>query len=366
MVKPLAELDGGEGRHDLVVIGASAGGVEALRRVVADLPYDLPAAVCIVLHMAPSSPSALAGILERAGSLPCRFAGETQPLRSGEIIVAPPDRHLEVEGGRVHTTVGPRENGHRPAVDMLFRTAAAARDSRVVGVVLSGTRDDGAAGLAMIKAVGGAAVVQSPDEAMYPGMPRSALANVAVDAVVPSGAIGKTIAAIVKGEQLPAEARGNVLAEDPDIGSPLTSVCPECGGVLSEREQAGVPYWECHVGHRYSPSSLAHAQGRRVEATLWTAVRALRDRGALLRRMGEQSEGRGEARSARRLRRQADQANRQAGLVLDALRQAASSTLIDLHEPGDEMTGTGTGSGSGSGIGSEAGTGSETGSGAGG
>jgi two-component system chemotaxis response regulator CheB len=331
-VTPLDELKSGTAR-DLVVIGASAGGVDALKRVVASLPADLPAAVCIVLHMAPTSPSALAGILERAGRLPCTFADSDQPLRPGEIIVAPPDHHLVVEEGRVRVTVGPRENGHRPAVDVLFRTAAAARDSRVVGVILSGSQDDGAAGLAVIKSEGGATVVQSPEDAEYPGMPTSALATVAVDAVVPSALIGETIAAIVKGEQLPAAARANRPAEDPDDGTRLTSVCPECGGVLSEREDAGVPYWECHVGHRYSATSFAHAQGQGVEAALWTAVRALRDRGALLRRVAEQSEGRGHDRSARRFRLQAEEAYRQADLVLDALREVAATTLRAVDEP---------------------------------
>jgi two-component system, chemotaxis family, protein-glutamate methylesterase/glutaminase len=338
-MKPLDELDENGTGHDLVVIGASAGGVEALKRVVADLPGDLPAAVCIVLHIAPSSPSALAGILARAGPLPCRFAGEEQPLRCGEIIVAPPDHHLAVEDGRVRLTVGPRENGHRPAVDVLFRTAAVARDSRVVGVILSGTRDDGAAGLAVVKAEGGSAVVQSPDDALYPGMPVSALANVVVDAVVPAERIGETISAIVKGQPLPDDARPHVPDDDPDKGDRLTSVCPECGGVLTERVEAGVPYWECHVGHRYSPSSFAHAQGAGVEAALWTAVRALRDRGALLRRIAEQFEGRGQTASGRRFRGRADEAYRQADLVLEMLTEAAATTLGELSEPDEAASG---------------------------
>ena len=320
-----------------MVIGASAGGVEVLKQVVGDLPDDLPAAVCVVLHITPSSPSVLAEILARAGRLPCRFAGDGAPLRAGEILVAPPDRHLVVEDGVVRLTIGPRENGHRPAVDVLFRTAAQARDSRVVGVILSGTRDDGAAGLAVIKAAGGAAVVQSPDDAMFPGMPASALASSAVDEVVPSDRIGKTIAAIVKGEQLDATTAAP--PEDPETGSVLTSVCPECGGVLSEHAEAGFPYWECHVGHRYSPSSLAYAQGTGVEAALWTAVRALRDRGALLRRLAEQSHGRGQKRSARLFRDQSDEAYRQAELVRATLHQAAETTLVDLPEPEADTTG---------------------------
>jgi two-component system chemotaxis response regulator CheB len=339
-MKPLDELDGRGTAPDLVVIGASAGGVSALKRVVADLPADLPAAVCIVLHLSPGSPSALAGILQRAGPLPCRFAGADQPLHPGEIIVAPPDHHLVLEDARAQATVGPRENGHRPAVDVLFRTAALARDSRVVGVILSGTGDDGTAGLAAIKARGGVAVAQNPEDAAYSGMPASALANVVVDAVVPSELIGETIAAIVKGEQLPAEAATNRLADDADTGNRLMSVCPECGGVLRELQRAGVSYWECHVGHRYSPSSFADAQAKGVEAALWTAVRALRDRGALLRRMAEQAEGRAQPRSARRFRQQGDEAYRQADLVRDTLTAAAATTLAALVEhPAAEAAG---------------------------
>lgn len=154
--------DDGERRRDLIVIGASAGGVETLRLVVAELSPKLPAAICIVLHISPESPSALASILQRAGQLPCRPARDGDPLREGQILVAPPDHHMVIEDRRVRLTVGPRENGHRPAVDVLFRSAGAVGDGRVIGVVLSGTRDDGTAGLAVIKSNGGAAIVQDP------------------------------------------------------------------------------------------------------------------------------------------------------------------------------------------------------------
>ena len=192
-------------RHDLVAIGASAGGVEVLKRVVSGFPPDLPACVCVVLHLAPSSPSALNRILARAGPLPCRVAVDGERLRPGEIVVAPPDRHLEVDGARIRVSLGPRESGHRPSVDVLFRSAARTRNGRVVGVVLSGMRDDGSAGLTQIKACGGATVVQDPQEASYAGMPLSALAQVEADAVVPSALIAETLVAMINGD---APSRG--------------------------------------------------------------------------------------------------------------------------------------------------------------
>ena len=262
-----------DGRRDLVVIGASAGGVEVLTRVVKDLPTDLHAAVCVVLHIAPGSPSMLAKILDRAAALPCRAAHDGEALCEGVILVAPPDHHLVIQDGHARLTVGPRENGHRPAIDVLFRSAAQALDSRVVGVVLSGTRDDGTAGLAAIKSSGGAAIVQDPADAMYPGMPASAIASVSVDAVVPAALVGSTIAEMISGEDPPPSARRDDPAADPpppDAG-PVTAICPECGGGLREGSEAGVLQWQCKVGHRYSPETLIDAQAEDVEGALWAA-----------------------------------------------------------------------------------------------
>jgi two-component system, chemotaxis family, protein-glutamate methylesterase/glutaminase len=316
-----------DGRRDLVVIGASAGGVEVLSRVVKDLPTDLPAAVCIVLHISPGSPSMLAHILARAGKMPCRPARDGEPLREGVILVAPPDHHLEIEDSQVRLSVGPRENGHRPAIDTLFRSAARALDSRVVGVVLSGTRDDGSAGLAVIKANGGATIVQDPRDAMYAGMPSSAIANVTVDAIVPSALVASTIAAMVRGGDPPPEARSGDPDPDPPEGEHVTVVCPECGGVLAERGEAGVLQWECRVGHRYSPDTLIDLQADDVEGALWAAIRVLADRAALLQRMAQQAEERGQVRSARRLGRRSDAASEQAEFVRNALARAAGTTL---------------------------------------
>ncbi len=339
----------------VVVIGASAGGVETLIRVARGLPADLRASICVVLHVSPGGPSALPTILRRAGVMPCRSAVDGEALRDGEILVAPPDRHLVVADGRVLLTLGPRENGHRPAVDTLFRSAATALDGRVVGVILSGTRDDGTAGLATIKSRGGTAIVQDPEEALYPGMPASALAHVQVDAVVPSDQIAETIVRAVDAASDPVRSireppgngdpgpgdepgTGGEVHQSPGRGStptaqPMTSTCPECGGVLQEHREAGIVRWRCPVGHQYSPESLADAQGEGVEAALWAAIRVLEEREALLRRMAEQVEAHGSVRSAASFRQRARQAAQQARAVRYVIGQTAATTGHTVSVP---------------------------------
>lgn len=320
------------GAHDLIVIGASAGGVETLRRVVARLPADLPAAVCVVVHIAPTSPSVLAHILKRAGRLACTQATDGDALNPGQILVAPPDRHLVIEGGRARLTVGPRENGHRPAVDALFRSAAAERGGSVIGVILSGNRDDGTAGMAAIKAGGGATIVQDPDEALYSGMPSNAIASVSVDAVLPSDRIADAIAEMVRTEdpppREPTDPEDRVEPEDAAIA------CPECGGVLVAEREAGVEHWRCQVGHRYSQDSLAAAQAASVEAAIWSAIRALKERSDLLDRLAKRSESRNRQRSARSFRSQARDARDQADLVRGVLNGAATTSLQSLADDG--------------------------------
>ena len=162
----------------LVVVGASAGGIEPLRALVAGLPADLPAAVLVVVHLPSTADSHLPGLLSRSGPLPASHAMGGQRLTPGEILVAPPDHHLTVRGNRVRLTRGPRENRQRPAVDPLFRSAAAAFGPAVVAVVLSGALDDGAVGAAVVAAQDGAVVVQDPAEARVSAMPRATLGAV--------------------------------------------------------------------------------------------------------------------------------------------------------------------------------------------
>ncbi len=307
--------------------------METLRAVVEDLPADLPAAICVVLHLSPDSPSALAAILRRAGQLPCTTAEDGDALRPGHILVAPPNHHLVIEDGRVGLTVGPRENNHRPAVDVLFRSAAEQRGAGVVGVVLSGTQDDGTAGLAMIKDRGGVAVVQDPEDALYPGMPASAIAHVAVDAVVPAARVAATITAMVTGGHPPGpRPELREAADSGDGRDARIQICPECGGVLSEHEQGGTVQWSCRIGHRYSPESLIDAQASDVEAALWTAVRALEDRALLLARLADQVSRRGHHRAGERFHRRAADAEQQARLIRDTIAAAGPTSIATAAE----------------------------------
>src|SRR5581483_492929 len=169
----------------IVGIGTSSGGIEALRVLLAALPADFPAPICIVIHTSTESPGIVPGILSRITPLPVRYAADGDALRAGHVYVAPPDRHLLVEPGRARVTKGPRENRFRPAIDPLFRSAAQVFGPGAIGVVLTGSLDDGTSGLDVIKRLGGTAVVQDPEDALYPSMPQSAIAHVAVDYVVP-------------------------------------------------------------------------------------------------------------------------------------------------------------------------------------
>jgi two-component system chemotaxis response regulator CheB len=296
--------------HDILVIGASAGGVQALCEVVGGLPEDLPAAVFVVLHIAPHPSSALPAILTRCGQLPAQHPEDGDPLRPGHVYVAPPGRHLTIERDRVCINRGPRENGHRPAVDVLFRTAARAYGNRVVGVVLTGNLDDGTAGLAAIKKHGGVAIVQDPAEADYPGMPSSAIENDAVDHVALLAGIPRLLVELahqevepqeeedpVSDEHEPSEDRAHLGVDGGNpgegYGPPSGLTCPECGGALYDKQEETVIGFRCRVGHAYSPESLAAAQAEEIDAALWAAVRALEENAALAYRLAHRMAGAG-------------------------------------------------------------------------
>lgn len=179
--------------RDTIVIGASAGGVQALSTLVADLPPDLPAAVFIVLHLSADFPSMLPQILAREGTLEIGHAVDDEPIQPGRVYIAPPDQHLIIENGRVKLVRGPKENLHRPAIDALFRSAARWAGSRVIGVILTGARNDGKVGMRAVKQRGGLTLVQDPLEAPFPSMPMSVMQEINVDYSLPLRAIGPTL-----------------------------------------------------------------------------------------------------------------------------------------------------------------------------
>ena len=331
--------------RDVVVIGASAGGIEALRAVVGAFPAGLPAAVLVVLHIPRSSPSALPRILDRSGALPASHAVNGEPLRHGRIYVAPADHHLLVRDGSIGLSRGPTENGHRPAVDPLFRSAARAYGPRVVGVVLSGARDDGTAGLATVRARGGVTVVQEPDEALHPSMPRSAIEHDAVDHVLPAANIG-TLIATLAGEhtaedgfkpdpQLDEEAAMAEMSADPTpdyLTNPAGFGCPTCNGSLFALGGDPVPRYRCRIGHAWSPESLLDEHAATFEGALWMALRSLEEKGALAARMAAAARGRRNNGAAARYETTATEAETAAGLIRRLIRQMDAGAAAPDHD----------------------------------
>jgi two-component system, chemotaxis family, protein-glutamate methylesterase/glutaminase len=296
--------------HDIVVVGASAGGVEALIKFVEELPADLPASVFVVLHIPAQNPSLMPGILSRSGSLKAVHPKDGEAIQQGCIYIAPPDLHLLVEQGHVHLLRGPKENRHRPAIDPLFRSAATAYGPRVVGVVLTGSLDDGTAGLLAIKRLGGVAIVQDPEEALYPSMPLHALEHVDVDYKLPVSEIASLVTRLayqqvdkegvyhvpedMEIEMRITEMDMNALNNGKHAGTPSVFSCPECGGVLWEIQDGELARFRCRVGHAYSIESMMAAQSEGVEEALWAALKTLEESASLSRRLEDQARERGQ------------------------------------------------------------------------
>jgi two-component system chemotaxis response regulator CheB len=332
--------------RDLVVIGASAGGVEALQRLVAGLPDDLPAAVLVVLHMPAVGNSVLPTILSRAGKLPARHAVSGDTLEAGRILVARPDHHLVVDGDQVLVTRGPHENGHRPAIDVLFRSAARTRGCDVVAVMLSGVLDDGTAGATAVTLRGGMVLVQDPDDALYESMPRHVLERVSVAAVAPASELGSAIGDAVATVGIPVPDDPSVLmqmetalaAMDDEImsgverpGTPAGFGCPDCNGSLFEITEGEVIRFRCRVGHAWSAHSLIVQQSQALDSALWMALRSLEEKAALGRRLASQAEAWGNPLSAARFGEQSAEARHAATLIRSLLEQG----LV----PADEVAG---------------------------
>lgn len=288
--------------RDIVVIGASTGGIDALKRLVSNLPQNLPATVFIVQHIAPHSPALLPSILQHVGRLPASTPQDYEEFASGRIYVAPPDRHMLVESsGHIHITRSPRENHSRPAIDPLFRSAALAFGSRVIGVVLTGWLDDGTAGLWAIKERGGIAVVQKPEEAVAPSMPLNALRYVSPHHCVSLDELPALLSNLTTDAAHPApkgtmpqelELEVNIArGKNPldlgiiNWGEATRFVCPDCHGSLSQLKEGLNVRFRCYTGHGYSSESLLAEFSKKSEESLWNAVRALEERAMLLQQM---------------------------------------------------------------------------------
>lgn len=294
-------------RRDVVVAGGSAGGIEAFCAFLAGLPADLPAAVLVVVHMPADGPSALPEVLDRCGPLPARWAVDGEPLVPGRVYVAARDHHLLVRDGVVRLSRSARQNRSRPAVDALFRSAARWCGPRAIAVVLSGVLDDGAAGLAAVHARGGAAVVQDPDDAVFGGMPRAALA--AVDGDAATGTASELARCVIDlaGQPVvpPTTPPHRDLIMETDMaehdhpvgreapGTPAGLGCPECNGGMSVIKQGSTVHYRCHVGHSYSPQTLVAAQREKVESALWTGVSYLEEQAAVHRHLADQATANG-------------------------------------------------------------------------
>ena len=288
----------------IIVIGASAGGIEPIRTILRALPAGFGGSIFIVVHTAPDSPGVLHAIFDGAG--PLRAVGVEGNVRiaPAHVYVAPPDRHLIIEPGTVCLTRGPKENRFRPAVDPLFRSAAQTYGPRVVGIILSGGLDDGTSGLWTVKQLGGTTIVQDPREAWAPSMPESAIRHVRVDHVITVDEIAPLLIRLAAGDADAKEGGDRIVPEDVSIevniakedkateagvlrlGVPSIYACPECHGVLLEMKQGAPLRFRCHTGHAYTFESLLSEMDEGIEATLWSAIRALEERAMLIRHAG--------------------------------------------------------------------------------
>ena len=319
--------------RDIIVIGASLGGVAALSSLVAQLPPDLPAAVLVVQHISENSRGLLGDILHVKGALRAHQARDGMPVERGVIYVAPPNRHLLLTENGLRVVFGPRENRARPAIDPLFRTAAVSHRSRVIGVILTGLLGDGAAGLLAVTRCSGAAVVQAPEDAAHPEMPQRALALVKDAIECPLADMGTLLTELTNEpapeptavpEALRIEARLTERAmqnEDwlavPGHASGIS--CPDCGGSLRQLDVDGSNRYRCRVGHAFSAEALAAAQSLVIEEALWAALRALDERADMLVSLARDEAARGSGHSATSYETRANEMRLQADRLRELL-----------------------------------------------
>jgi two-component system chemotaxis response regulator CheB len=305
------------------VIGASAGGVETIRELLRLLPQDFPAPILVVIHTSADSPGLLARVLQRDSRLLVVNAEDGQRVQASRVYVAPPNFHLLLQGDRMRLMNGPVENRHRPAIDPFFRSAAKSLGPAAVGVILSGYLDDGCAGLFRIKTAGGTTIVQSPDDALVPDMPRNAIERVDPDYVVPVTELAPLMSRLAQTEvQFQALGEDYNMATDStdeNTGSPSTQSCPECHGVLWETEEGGTIRFRCRVGHAFTADTMLEDQGVDVERALWAALRVLEENSELSARLAEKARMGGREHAERRYSARAEESKYNATLLRQLL-----------------------------------------------
>ncbi|MES2524797.1 MAG: chemotaxis protein CheB [Gemmatimonadota bacterium] len=313
-------------RRDIIVVGASAGGVEAVSDLLAELPPDLTAALLVVVHTSPVGRGLLPQVLQRKSRLPVEHGEDGETVRPGHVYVARPDHHLVVSGGRMHVTRGPRENHTRPAIDPLFRSVALAYGQRVIAVVLTGMLHDGSAGLHAVRLCGGTCIVQDPDDAVHGDMPRNAMRMVTPHHVVRRHDLPALLVQLVQEPIMidapVPEARKHVeietriaLGENAmnagvmSLGPASPYTCPECHGVLLQLNEEGFVRFRCHTGHAYTVESLLATGATAIEDALWNSVRSIEERVMLLRHIAAHARATGDEVTAHALEKQAHSTN---------------------------------------------------------
>lgn len=333
-------------KRNILAIGTSAGGISAMQRLFAAMPREVTATVFVVQHIG-AAHSVLPNVLSRAGWLPAFHPEDGEAVRPDWIHVAPPDHHLLVRDGRALVRRGARENRCRPAIDPLFRSVAVTYGVRAVGLILTGTLDDGTAGLRAVKRCGGLAVVQDPEDAEWPDMPRNALRHVSADACAPLSDLPALLARLLTEPSGPAvsvpadiamEARvpENEFDAMPDlaaaVGKPSTLSCPECGGNLVEVEDGPLLRFRCKVGHAYGPETLAEAHRESIEQAIWVALRTHQDRAIMFRRLAERAREHGHAAVETNWTRSAQEAERTVAMLKEVLSKQGQELAGSLAE----------------------------------
>jgi len=350
-------------QRDIIVIGASAGGIQALTTLVAGLPRDFPASLLVVVHIPPYAISRLPEILSRSGPLPAAHARHGEAIEPGRIYIAPPDRHLLVRVGWIELSRGPRENHCRPAIDPLFRTAARVYGARVIGIILSGALYDGSMGLLAIKTRGGMAIVQDPQEAIVDSMPRRAIERVEAEHVLPVAEMAAALTDLIRQPVIaqggtsmenaidPEERLEAVIAEDfveqasdGRIEETTIFTCPDCGGVLwqgAEGSEGSVLRFRCHVGHAFAPEVLLSQKSEELETALWSSLRLLKEKATLTLQLANRTRtsGNGKAtQAAERIAEQAELDERHARVIqelLEAMPSPMDQAMVVTHAMND-------------------------------